>query len=319
MTSELDRSIKERLLTAQRVLIVSHVRPDGDAIGSLLAMGLALNASGKRVEMVLSDGVPNSFRHLPGSERIQKAQKNKADLSIVVDCSDLKRVGNALQNYGKPDVVIDHHQTNGSFGVINLIEAKAPATSSILVEHLPAWGLTITPEVAANLLTGLVTDTLGFRTLNTTPTCLRQAAEMMELGANLSQLYYQGLVRRTMAAARYWGAGLGNLHYKNGIVWTALTLEDRTQSGYSGNDDADLINMVSVIDEGQISIIFVEQTNGTVKISWRTQNNSLDVSKVAMVFNGGGHKAAAGADIPGKLDEIIERVLAETGKILKKR
>jgi len=316
--SDLDISIKERLQAAKNLLIVSHVRPDGDAIGSLLAMGLALIAGGKRVEMVLSDGVPNSFRHLPGSKRILKAQKNKADLSIVVDCSDLKRVGNALQNYGKPDVVIDHHQTNGSFGVINLIEAKAPATSSILVEHFPAWGLTITPEVAANLLTGLVTDTLGFRTINTTPQSLRQAADLMELGASLSNLYYQGLVRRTLAAARYWGAGLGNLHYQDGIVWTALTLADRFKSGYSGNDDADLINMVSIIDEGLVSIIFVEQTNGTVKISWRTQDENLDVSRIAMKFNGGGHKAAAGADIPGNLAEIKARVLAETGRILKK-
>jgi len=317
--TDLDISIKERLQAASNILIVSHIRPDGDAIGSLLALGLALTASGKKVQMVLSDGIPSSFKHLPGSNRVLRAQKNPADLSIVVDCSDLKRVGKALDGYGKPDIVIDHHLTNGSFGKINLIEAKAPATASILVGHLPAWGLTITPEMAANLLTGLVTDTLGFRTINTTPQSLRQAAEMMEIGANLSKLYYQSLVRRTMAAARYWGAGLSNLHYKDGIVWTALTLEDRTNCGYSGNDDADLINMVSVIDEGQISIIFVEQTNDSVKVSWRTQNPELDVSQVAMKFNGGGHKAAAGADIPGKLTETRERVLAETGRILKKR
>jgi phosphoesterase RecJ-like protein len=101
-------------------------------------------------------------------------------------------------------------------------------------------------------------------------------------------------------------------------VWTALTLADRAASGYPGNDDADLINVVSSIAEGLVSIIFVEQPNGTVKISWRTQDPDLDVSRVAMKFNGGGHKAAAGADIPGELDEIQIRVLAETKKILKK-
>ena len=122
---------------------------------------------------------------------------------------------------------------------------------------------------------------------------------------------------RTFAAARYWGAGLGNLQYREGIVWTALTLADRDHSGYTGNDDADLINVVSVIDEGLVSIIFVEQTNGTVKISWRTQNPDLDVSQVAMKFNGGGHKAAAGADIPGNLSEIINKVLNETDRIVK--
>jgi phosphoesterase RecJ-like protein len=295
MITDLDQSIKARLESSQNVLIVSHVRPDGDAIGSL----------------------PNSFNHLPGSELIMRAHKTIPDTRIVVDCSDLKRVGKALDGVGGPDIVIDHHFTNGAFGVLNLIEPKAPATCSVLVEHLSAWGLSITPKMAANLLSGIVTDTLGFRTINTTPKCLRQAADMMEIGADLSNLYYQGLVRRTLAAARYWGAGLGNLQYQDGIVWTALSLADRAKCGYTGNDDADLINMVSVIDEGMVSIIFVEQSNGTVKISWRTQDPNLDVSQVALMFNGGGHKAAAGADIPGNLVEIQKNVLTETAKILK--
>jgi phosphoesterase RecJ-like protein len=316
--NDLDKSITGRLQAANNILIVSHVRPDGDAIGSLLGLGLALQATGKQVQMVLSDGVPSSFRHLPGSDQITRVQKTPPDLSIVVDCSDLKRVGKALDKYGAPDIVVDHHFTNEAFGTLNLIESESPATASVLCQHMPVWGLTINPDVAANLLTGLVTDTLGFRTLNTTPQSLRQAADLMDLGANLSSLYSLGLVRRTLPAARYWGAGLGNLQYEDGIVWTALTLADRSTSGYSGNDDADLINVVSSIAEGLVSIIFVEQANGTVKISWRTQDPNLDVSQVAVKFNGGGHKAAAGADIPGNLAEIKKRVLAETGKILKK-
>jgi phosphoesterase RecJ-like protein len=316
--NNLDKSIKERLQAASNILIVSHVRPDGDAIGSLLGLGLALQAKGKQVQMVLSDGIPSSFRHLPGSDQVLRVQKATPDLSIVVDCSDLKRVGKALNQYGAPDIVVDHHFTNEAFGTLNLIEPEAPATSSVLVEHMAAWGLTITRAVAENLLTGLVTDTLGFRTLNTTPQSLRQAADLIDLGANLSNLYFLGLVRRKLPAARYWGAGLGKLQSDNGIVWTALTLADRAQSGYSGNDDADLINVVSAIDEGRISIILVEQANGTVKISWRTQDPNLDVSQVAVKFSGGGHKAAAGADIPGKLSEIKELVLAETSRILKK-
>jgi phosphoesterase RecJ-like protein len=316
--NELDSSIKERLQAANHILIVSHVRPDGDAVGSLLGLGLALQAIGKQVEMVLSDGVPASFKHLPGSGQVLRKKKNAPDTTIVVDCSDLKRVGRSLDDCGAPDIVIDHHFTNGSFGGINLIESEAPATASVLCQHMPAWGLTITPEIAANLLTGLVTDTLGFRTMNTSSLSLRQAADLMDLGADLTRLYYLGLVRRTLQAARYWGAGLGNLHYEDGIVWTALTLADRKLSGYTGNDDGDLINVVSSIEEGLVCIIFVEQSNRTVKISWRTQDPNLDVSAVACIFNGGGHKAAAGADIPGSMAEITQRVLIETGKILKK-
>jgi phosphoesterase RecJ-like protein len=299
-------------------MIVSHVRPDGDAIGSMLGLGLALQATGKQVQMVLSDGVPVGFRHLPGSDQVLRSEKVTADTTIVVDCSDLKRVGKALGDHGKPDIVIDHHFTNGAFGELNLIESEAPATASVLIRHMADWGLTITPMIAANLLTGLVTDTLGFRTMNTRPETLRQAADLMDLGADLTNLYFHGLVRRTLPAARYWGAGLGNLQFVDGIVWTALTLSDRKTSGYAGNDDADLINVVSSIEEGLVSIIFVEQSNGSVKVSWRTQDPNLDVSQVAMRFEGGGHKAAAGADIPGTLPEIIKLVLAETGKIIKK-
>ena len=316
--NELDNSIKEHLQAARNILIVTHVRPDGDAIGSLLGLGLSLQISGKQVQMLLPDGLPGNFKYLPGSNQIKRVQKGNPDLSIVVDCSDISRVGKALDNYGIPDIVIDHHVTNGEFGKLNLIESDSPATASVLLAHMPGWGLTVTPDVAANLLTGLLTDTLGFRTLNTTSQSLRQAADLVDFGANLSSLYNLGLVRRTLPAARYWGVGLSKLNYADNIVWTELSLEDRITSGYSGNDDADLINVVSSITEGLISIIFVEQNNGTVKISWRTQDPNLDVSKIAMVFKGGGHRAAAGADIPGDLAEIKKRVLAETDIFLKK-
>lgn len=316
--NKLDRSIKEQLQAARNILIVTHVRPDGDAIGSLLGLGLSLQIAGKQVQMLLPDGLPGNFKFLPGSNQIKHVQKGHPDLSIAVDCSDLKRVGKALDKYGAPDIVVDHHVTNGSFGKLNLIEPDSPATASVLLAHMPAWGLTITPDVAANLLTGIITDTLGFRTLNTTAQSLRQVADLVDQGANLSSLYNMSLLRRTLPAARYWGVGLSNLQYEDNIVWTELTLDDRSTSGYSGNDDADLINVVSSITEGLVSIIFVEQTNGSVKISWRTQDANLDVSQVAMKFNGGGHKAAAGADIHGDLAEVKKQVLAETKDFLKK-
>ena len=315
--NDLDDLIKERLKSAGNILIVSHIRPDGDAIGSLLALGLALEARGKQVQMILSDGLPATFRHLPGSEKIKDACQTPPDLSIVVDCSDLARVGRGLNACGVPDIVIDHHYTNGAFGKLNLIEDKAPATASVLMDHLPKWDLPITRDVASNLLTGLVTDTLGFRTISTTPHCLRQAADLMDLGAELNTLYFQGLVRRSLNASRYWGAGLNQLKDQDGLVWTELTLEDRKKSGYSGNDDADLINVVSAIQEGRVTLILVEQVGGSVKASWRTQDPGLDVSQVALFFNGGGHRAAAGADIPGQLADVRQRVLEETAKLLK--
>ena len=309
-------AIKERLSAAQKILVISHVRPDGDAIGSLLALGLALQGAGKTIQMVLADGVPHTFQHLPGSEQIRKSPEGTFDLIIVVDCADFKRTGKALDGYGKPDINIDHHTTNAKYGALNLIEADAVATASILTRHLSAWGFTINQPIADNLVTGIVTDTLGFRTSNTTPEALRQVAALMELGASMTDLYYHGLVRRSYPAARYWGAGLSSLQRADSIIWATLTLADRKNSGYSGNDDADLINVVSAIDDSDVAIMFVEQPNGTVKISWRAQRPGIDVSQIAKQFGGGGHPAAAGADIPGTLAEIQERVLEATRQIL---
>lgn len=316
MDREITGAIKERLAAANRIVIASHVRPDGDAIGSLLGLGLALQDAGKTVQMVLVDGLPASFRYLEGSQQIVKAPEGGHDTFITVDCADFKRVGKIFEDFGRPDINIDHHKTNEKFGQLNLIEAEEVATAAILTEHLPRWGLTITRPIAAALLTGIITDTLGFRTSNTTPEALRQCATLMETGVDMPDIYMRSLVRKSFPAARYWGAGLSSMEQKNGIVWGTLTLEDRKRSGYGGNDDADLINMISAIDGNKVGMVFVEQSDGHVKISWRALEPGIDVSQVAKHFKGGGHAAAAGADIPGTLSEIQPLVLKTTREML---
>jgi bifunctional oligoribonuclease and PAP phosphatase NrnA len=318
MDPELNAAIKARFSTANNILVVSHVRPDGDAIGSLLALGLALQQAGKTVQMVLADGVPASFRHLAGQEQVRKEVQGQVDLFVTVDCADFKRTGKQFEAFGrKPDINIDHHVTNECFGQLNLIDPEAVATAAILADALPEWGLEITPAVAAALATGIVTDTLGFRTSNTTPTALRQVADLMEIGIDLPDLYNRALVSRSFAAARYWGAGLSSLKTEHGIVYATLTIADRRAAGYGGNDDADLINVISSIEENSVGMIFVEQDNQHVKISWRAIQPGVDVSKIAKHFNGGGHAAAAGADIAGTLEEIQPRVLKATREMLK--
>ena len=316
MPEDIIAAIKERLGEAQKILITSHVRPDGDAIGSLLGLGLALENSGKTVQMVLADGVPSSFRYLEGSDRVRKEPDGDFDTFITVDCADFKRLGKPFQSFSPPDINIDHHITNECFGVLNLIEGQAVATAAILTDRLPAWGYEITQPVAAALLTGIITDTLGFRTSNITPEALRQSATLMETGVNMSELYMRGLVHRSLPAARYWGAGLSRLESSDGIVWSTLSLEDRKACGYAGNDDADLINMISAIDGHKVGMIFVEQHDNHVKVSWRALEVEIDVSPVATHFGGGGHAAAAGADIPGTLSEIQPLVLKTTKEML---
>jgi len=308
--------IKERLEKSKNVVIASHVRPDGDAVGSMLGLGLALRDAGKSVQMVLVDGVPSSFKYLEGSDLIVKEPTGEHDTFITVDSADFKRVGKVFENFGQPDINIDHHKTNEKFGKLNLIEAEEVATAAILTRHLPEWGYRITQPIAAALLTGIVTDTLGFRTTNTNPSALRLCAELMETGVDMADLYMRALVMKSFPAARYWGAGLSRLEQKNGIVWATLTLEDRKKSGYGGNDDADLINMISAIDGNKVGMIFVEQSDQHVKISWRALEPGIDVSQVAKHFKGGGHAAAAGADIPGALSEIQPLVLKTTQEML---
>ncbi len=316
MSDDIIAAIKERLRKAKNILITSHVRPDGDAVGSLLGLGLALEKAGKTVQMVLVDGLSSNFRYLEGSDRVRKKPGDDFDTFITVDCADFKRLGKPFQSFRQPDINIDHHITNERFGQLNLIEEKAVATASILAKYLPAWGYELNQPVATALLTGIITDTLGFRTSNMTPEALRQSADLMATGVDMSEVYMRGLVRRSFSAARYWGAGLSKLQSSHGIVWSALSLEDRKVAGYGGNDDADLINMISAIENHKVGMIFVEQNDDHVKISWRALEKDVDVSPVAMYFGGGGHAAAAGASIPGTLSEIQPAVLNKTKELL---
>lgn len=317
MDSELNAAIKTRIEAANSILVVSHVRPDGDAIGSLLALGLALQRAGKNVQMVLNDGAPAAFRHLPGWEQIRKEPQGEVDLFITVDCADFRRTGKQFENFRKPEINIDHHVTNERFGQLNLIESDAVATAAILTDYLPEWGLTITAEVAAALATGIITDTLGFHTSNTSPAALRQTAVLMETGIDMPDLYQRALLSHSFQAARYWGAGLSSLKSDGGIVYATLTMADRKAVGYGGNDDADLINFISSIEGYRVGMIFVEQHDKHVKISWRALQPGVDVSKIAKQFDGGGHAAAAGADIAGTLEDIQSRVLEATREMLK--
>lgn len=329
-----NQAIRQQFRDLRRALLVSHIRPDGDAVGSLLGLGLALRQAGKDVRMVLTDGVPQNFRHLAGSEDVHRSvgDLNLYDYVIVLDASDLARVGagaagKPLLGSRAPDLVIDHHLTNLAFARVNLVLPDQVATSAIVARFLPDWGLSYNKAIAAALLTGIVTDTIGFRTSNITPEAMRLAAMLMEQGAALPDLYNRALNSKTFEAACYWGQGLAKLRRealaasgspanasKSGeqriLVWTSLTLADRQAAGYSGNDDADLVNLLSSID-CDVATIFVEQKNDHTKVSWRSRPG-IDVSQIALQFGGGGHAAAAGADIAGTLEEVQKQVLQVT-------
>ena len=317
MDNALIQSVHKQIQAARRILVVSHIRPDGDAVGSLLAMGLALQAIGKDVQMVLADGVPKNFRRLKGSDMVLNQPQGDFDFISVVDCSDLERAGSALNGYSAPDLNIDHHPTNLNFARINLVESNAVATAEMLFDYLPQFGLPITIPVAEALLTGLITDTIGFRTVNMTPKALRVAADLMETGVDLPTLYQKALLSRSLNAVRYWGTGLSKINADRRMVWTTLSIADRQKIGYPGRDDADLINVLSTIEDTDIVLIFIEQANERVKVSWRSKPG-LDVSQIAVNFGGGGHKTAAGAEIEGSLEDVESKVIQATKSLITK-
>ena len=314
MNAEIHRAIKQKFEDSQRCLIVSHVRPDADAVGSMLGLGLALLNAGKEVQMVLEDGV-GRFGYLPRIDVVRREPQGAFDMIIIVDCSDPDRVGKVLAEYGKPDLVVDHHKTNLQFGTYNVVEPDQVATAAILFDYLPAWGLAFDTDVATCLLAGIVGDTIGYRTPNVDSQVMCKSGALMDLGADLSTIYREELVMKPFTAARYWGSGLNRLEKGNGMVWTSLQVADRKKIGYSGNDDADLVNVLSSIQEAEIALIFVEQSHNEVKVSWRARPG-LDVSGIAFAFGGGGHAAAAGADIEGSLADVQKRVLSKTRELL---
>ncbi|KAF0110241.1 MAG: hypothetical protein FD147_1790 [Chloroflexi bacterium] len=306
--------IRQSIHHANHIGITAHIRPDGDAIGAVIGFGLALQNAGKQVQMVLRDGVSQTFRHLQGFETIKHKFEEECDLYIVLDCSDLLRTGGVLD--GHPvNISIDHHITNENFAEINLVIPEAVATSAILARLIPQLGYKIDLPVANALLTGILSDSIGFRTSNTNSEALRISADLMDIGANINHLYNKALISRPFEAAKYWGYALEKLEQSNGLVWTSLTLEDRKNAGYPGNDDADLINILSSIAPLDIVVLFVEQKPDLVKVSWRARPG-LDISKIAHSLGGGGHPAAAGVECSGTMLQVQEKILKLTNEYL---
>jgi len=311
MSKEFLAAFRDRIDRAEKIMVTAHIRPDGDAIGSILSLGLALREAGKQVEMVSKDGVPDDFKFLEGAADIKSKSEGGVDMVIALDSGDITRVEAALNGSLNVDVNIDHHISNPGYGELNYVDAKAVSTTEILSELIPGAGLPVTASVAEALLFGILTDSQGFMTLNTTANSLRAAAALVEQGADMNNLYYQVLAKKSYEAVKYWGAGLASLKREDGIAWTELSIEDRQQANYPGRDDANLVNLLSRIDGVGVAIVFIEQDNEKVKVSWRAKKG-FNVSEVAASFGGGGHVAAAGATIEGKLEEVQERVLSAT-------
>ncbi len=305
------QQVAHRISRARHILIICHVAPDGDAIGSLLGLGLALCEQGKQVCMVCSDEVPEAYRHLPQWQEITSTPQGDFDLLISVDCGDLERLGRAFDREklsGISVINIDHHTTNACFGEINWIDTESAATAQMLVRLLHTMKIPISYPVATCLLNGILTDTLGFRTSNTTADVMKTAVELIQAGASLHELTNRIFNHRPLAVVRLWTACLNNLQLQNRILWTQITPQMRAETGYYEHGDAGLGNFLSTVSEADIAVVFDERTDGQVNVSIRA-GLGYNVSRVALSLGGGGHPQAAGCTLPGALDTVRNVVL----------
>ncbi len=303
----------QQISSASSLLICCHIAPDGDAIGSLLGLGLALQQTGRRVTMACSDPVPSSCEHLAHWQDItQTPDYAGLDLVISLDCSDLERLGsvyNAPALAGVPIVNIDHHATNTCFGRVNWIDTRAAATAQMLVALLDEMGLPLSVDVATCLLNGILTDTLGFRTPNTTIEVMETATRLMRAGAPLASLTDSNYNHRPMSVLQMWGVTLQNMCLDGRIAWTEITLETRRRVGYSENGSAGLVNFMCSADEVDVAVIFEQGEDNQVNVSMRAVPG-FNVAQVAFALGGGGHPQAAGCSLPAPLEQARERVLS---------
>jgi phosphoesterase RecJ-like protein len=299
--------------SAASILLVAHVNPDGDAVGSLVGLGLALREQGKLVTMALDDGVPDYLHLLPGAETVvRRLDSGHWDLLIALDSSDEQRIGLAGA-YGRAHsritINLDHHPTNTYFGDYFLVIPTAVSSTEIVFDWLNHMAHPLSRAVATALLTGLVTDTVGFRISSVTPRTLEIVQRLMQAGAQLHDIMMQTLDNKSYATVSMWKYALATMQLKDGVIWVSITQDSLRQSGADTNsDNGGLVNLLVNVDEAAVAAVFTELADGHIKMSFRCKPG-YDVSQVAFSLGGGGHKQAAGATLPGALVEVQARVL----------
>jgi len=311
-------SIRALATAASRVQLVSHIDPDGDAIGSLLGLAWLLRAQGKTVLLTCDDAVPEPYGWLPGSEEIRPpslAGPCPRDLLVCLDCSDLSRMGELAQGLAGdapvPLINIDHHVTNTLFGSVNLVDPGCVATAQLVLGLADALGWEQTPSSALCLLTGIVTDTRGLRTSNVDAQVLRAVLRLAESGASLSEITRRTLDQRPLNVVRLWGEAMGRLQLEDGVLWTEVSREMLARWPSSQDGMTGLSNFLAGVQEASIIAVFVERDDGrSVDVGLRAAPG-YDVSGVAVRLGGGGHPQASGCTLRGDLQEVRERVLEE--------
>ena len=311
--------IKEEIEKANSIVVLAHENPDGDAIGSILATYILLKEMGKDVDCVTSV-FPRTYSFLPHAEEtIREGRDEKYDLAIALDCSEIKRLDDPNNSFEKAKVKvnIDHHIANTMFGDYNFVDPVSPACCQILTMILEYMKIDITKEIATCLLTGIITDTGGFRYEGVSSDTFEYVSQFLEKGVNLSKIYKQSMqcISRPRFEIRKLAQDRLEFLEDGKIAYTYITKEDMESFGVLQSELDGIVENGRDIEGVEVSI-FLYETDKGYKASLRS-NDYVNVADICLLFNGGGHIKAAGATLPYSLEEAKERIVSQTKNFLK--
>lgn len=312
------------ILESESILLVPHQHPDGDALGSVTALMHLLKRLDKRHSAFCATSATEKLMFLPHAEHLttdDTVWKNDIDLIIVLDSGDLRYAGidKHIQNLEKRPTIlnIDHHTTNEYFGDLNLVIPTASSTTQILYHFFVTNAIDIDKYVATCLLTGLLTDTGNFTNSATSTTSLSIAGELVKRGGDIGMIQKILFQNKTLNALKLWGVVLSRLaeHDTHKIVYSYVTKEDMDRHGVDDEEVEGLANFMNNLSDGHAALILREKETGMMKGSFRTTRDDIDVSAIAKLLGGGGHKKAAGFSAEGTPEEV----LAQVWKVMEER
>jgi len=290
--------------------IICHKRPDGDAIGSVLAFSSFLKSKNKEFKIYCIDPAPSYLTFLNGVDLINNSLDDfwkLSDAIIILDSGDLSMLGIEREHFKNHKLIaIDHHSSNSGYADINIINQNASATSEILYNFFINIGFKIDKDVSTYLLCGIYTDTDAFTNLGTTPESLRVSSELLSFGANFRDITAYTMRNKSIASLKLWGRALGSLRFdqKKGIATTVIRKKDFDECNAVADDAEGVANLLNHLSGVKMAMVLRELSDGNIKGSLRTTSELIDVSQVAKLMGGGGHKKAAGFTVKGRIEEL---------------